>query len=349
MIVIMKDEADSGELDEILELIDEEGYEAHLSRGVEKTIIGLIGQTEGKEQLQERLLAYEQVERVIPVMEPYKLTGWKFAPEKTVINIDGVKIGGKKPVIMAGPCSVEGREQLLAAAEAVKDAGAEVLRGGAFKPRTSPYSFQGLGEKGLELLAEAREKTGLKVVTELMDSDHLELVNSCADIIQIGSRNMKNYSLLKSLGDISTPVMLKRGMASTVKDWLLAAEYIMSQGNQEVILCERGIKTFSEETRYTMDISAIPLVREKSHLPVIADPSHGTGRWELVAPVARAAIAAGADGLLVEVHPWPKKALSDGPQSLKPERFSQMMAEIVSLSEAMGDVEAVNDRINSAV
>lgn len=339
MIIVMESNATESELDEILDLIEEEGFEAHLSPGVEKTIIGLIGDREGKEQLKERLSAYEQVEKVIPVLEPYKLTGWKFSRQKTVIDVDGVKIGGKKPVVMAGPCAVESKEQILTTARIVSEAGAEVLRGGAFKPRTSPYSFQGLGEKGLELLALAREETGLKVITELMDVEHLEIVNEYTDIIQIGSRNMKNYALLKKVGGLDTPVMLKRGMASTIKDWLLAAEYIMSEGNHQVMLCERGIKTFCEETRYTMDLSAIPLVQEKSHLPVIADPSHGTGRWELVAPMARAAIAGGADGLLMEVHPRPKEALSDGQQSLKPERFENLMDELNRMNRALAEVE----------
>ncbi len=339
MIIVMESNATESELDEILELIEEEGFEAHLSPGVEKTIIGLIGDREGKEQLKERLSAYEQVEKVIPVLEPYKLTGWKFSRQKTVIDLDGVRIGGKEPVVMAGPCSVESKEQILTTARIVNEAGAEVLRGGAFKPRTSPYSFQGLGEKGLELLALAREETGLKVITELMDVEHLEIVNEYTDIIQIGSRNMKNYALLKKVGGLDTPVMLKRGMASTIKDWLLAAEYIMSEGNHQVMLCERGIKTFCEDTRYTMDLSAIPLVQEKSHLPVIADPSHGTGRWELVAPMARAAIAGGADGLLMEVHPRPKEALSDGQQSLKPERFENLMDELHRMNRALAEVE----------
>ncbi len=338
MIVIMEYDSTEEELNEILDLIQAENFETHLSQGIEKTIVGLIGDSKGKEQLRNRLLSYDQVEKVIPVMEPYKLTSWKFAPEKTVIEIGEVKIGAKKPVVMAGPCSVENRDQILQTARIVAERGAEVLRGGAFKPRTSPYSFQGLGEKGLELLAMAREETGLKIITELMDTEHTEMVNEYTDIIQIGSRNMKNYALLKEVGKLDTPVMLKRGMASTIKDWLLAAEYIMSEGNQKVMLCERGIKTFCEETRYTMDLSAIPLVREKSHLPIIADPSHGTGRWELVSPMARAAIAAGADGLLVEVHPQPKQALSDGPQSLKPDRFEELMQEIDSLTGGLKEI-----------
>ena len=288
--------------------------------------------------LRDRLKAIPAVEKVITISEPYQLTSRKLKPQGTVIEVGDVKIGGDSPAVMAGPCSVENKEQLMNTARAVRRAGAEILRGGAFKPRTSPYSFQGLGEKGLKLLALARQETGLKVITELMDIEHRDLVAEYADIIQIGSRNMKNYSLLESVGKINKPVMLKRGMASPVKDWLLAAEYIMAQGNHRVMLCERGIKTFGEETRYTMDLSSIPLIKEKSHLPIIADPSHGTGRWELVLPMARAAIACGADGLLVEVHPHPKQALSDGPQSLKPEKFNRLMQELSQL-ESLGSVD----------
>ena len=288
--------------------------------------------------LRDRLKAIPAVVKVITISEPYQLTSRKLKPQGTVIDVGGVKIGGDSPAVMAGPCSVENKEQLMNTARAVRRAGAEILRGGAFKPRTSPYSFQGLGEKGLKLLALARQETGLKVITELMDIEHRDLVAEYADIIQIGSRNMKNYSLLESVGKINKPVMLKRGMASPVKDWLLAAEYIMAQGNHRVMLCERGIKTFGEETRYTMDLSSIPLIKEKSHLPIIADPSHGTGRWELVLPMARAAIACGADGLLVEVHPHPKQALSDGPQSLKPEKFNRLMQELSQL-ESLGSVD----------
>ena len=285
------------------------------------------------QDLSAKLSSYPAVEKIIPVSEPYQLTSRKLNPGGTVIDVDGVKIGSEEPTIMAGPCSVESREQLLETARAVKEAGAEILRGGAYKPRTSPYSFQGLGEEGLELLSLARQETGLKVITELMDIRDRDQVAEHADIIQIGSRNMKNYSLLETLGELDMPVMLKRGMASSVRDWLLAAEYIMAHGNHRVMLCERGIKTFTEETRYTMDLSSIPLVKEKSHLPVIADPSHGTGRWELVLPMARAAVACGANGLLVEVHPRPDQALSDGPQSLKPEKFRRLLQEINKLRQ----------------
>lgn len=267
---------------------------------------------------------------------PYQLTSWEHKKTKTIIELgDGVKIGDQKLTIMAGPCAVENEEQILKTAKLVKAAGAEILRGGAFKPRTSPYSFQGLGEKGLKLLAAAREQTGLKIITELMDVEHLELVNYYTDIIQIGARNMQNYALLKAVGKLDKPVMLKRGMAATIREWLLAAEYIMQAGNQQLILCERGIRTFSQETRNTLDLSSIPLVQQLSHLPVIADPSHGTGRWQLVTPLARAAVAVGADGIMVEVHPQPAVSLSDGSQSLKPNKFRLLMQEVQALKAAL--------------
>jgi 3-deoxy-7-phosphoheptulonate synthase len=246
---------------------------------------------------------------------------------------------------MAGPCSVENRDQIIETAKIVKAGGAQILRGGAFKPRTSPYSFQGLGEEGLKLMAEAREETGLKIVTELMDVEHIDVVCKYTDIIQIGARNMQNYSLLKEIGKLDKPVMLKRGMAATIKEWLLAAEYVMNNGNHDVILCERGVRTFGEETRNTMDLSSIPLVQQLSHLPVIADPSHGTGRWELVTPVARAAVAVGADGIMVEVHPDPQNALSDGPQSLKPKNFQLMMDEINAISKSLHNFETKERKI----
>lgn len=254
----------------------------------------------------------------------------------TVIDLDGVKIGGDKPVIMAGPCAVESREQLMETARAVRAAGATILRGGAYKPRTSPYSFQGLGEEGLKLLAEAREETGLRIVTEMMGLEQMDSVMEYTDIIQIGARNMQNYPLLSAIGELDKPVMLKRGMSATIREWLLAAEYIMNAGNHQVILCERGIRTFSEKTRNTLDLSSIPLVKELSHLPVIADPSHGTGLKDLVAPMSKAAIACGADGLIVEVHPNPEEALSDGPQSLRPEEFEELMQELSLIDSSLG-------------
>ncbi len=256
--------------------------------------------------------------------------------KETVIDLDGVKVGGDKPAIMAGPCAVESREQLMETARAVRAAGATILRGGAYKPRTSPYSFQGLGEEGLKLMAEAREETGLKIVTEMMGLEQMEPVMKYTDIIQIGARNMQNYPLLSAIGELDKPVMLKRGMSATIREWLLAAEYIMNAGNHQVILCERGIRTFSEKTRNTLDLSSIPLVKELSHLPVIADPSHGTGMKKLVAPMSKAAIACGADGLIVEVHPNPEEALSDGPQSLRPEEFEELMQELSLIDSSLG-------------
>ncbi len=255
---------------------------------------------------------------------------------QTVIDLNGVKIGGNKPVIMAGPCAVENREQLMETARSVRAVGATILRGGAYKPRTSPYSFQGLGEEGLKLLAEARKETGLRIVTEMMGLEQMEPVMRYTDIIQIGARNMQNYPLLSAIGKLDKPVMLKRGMSATIREWLLAAEYIMNAGNHQVILCERGIRTFSEKTRNTLDLSSIPLVKELSHLPVIADPSHGTGMKKLVAPMSKAAIACGADGLIIEVHPIPEEALSDGPQSLKPEEFEKLMQELSLIDSSLG-------------
>ena len=257
-----------------------------------------------------------------------KLIKKKSNNKKTLIDLNNIKIGGEKLTIIAGPCAVESEKQLLTTARTVKKAGAHILRGGAFKPRTSPYSFQGLGEKGLKILAQARQETGLKIITELLDINDINLVYNYTDIIQIGARNMQNYPLLKEVGKLNKPIMLKRGISATIREWLLAAEYIISEGNEKVILCERGIRTFTKETRYTMDISSIPLIKQKSHLPIIADPSHGTGRWELVGPLAKAAVAAGADGIMIEVHPEPKKALSDGRQSLKPEKFKNLIEDI---------------------
>jgi len=285
-------------------------------------------------------------ERNMLTTESQRSQSWNFKQEKTVVNLgDGVKIGGSEFTVMAGPCSVESEEQLLKTAEIVKAGGAKILRGGAFKPRTSPYSFQGLGEEGLKIMARAREKTGLKIVTELMDIEHIDVVCQYTDIIQIGARNMQNYSLLKEIGKLDKPIMLKRGMAATIKEWLLAAEYIMNEGNHNVILCERGVRTFGEETRNTMDLSSIPLVQQISHLPVIADPSHGTGRWELVTPVARASAAVGADGIMIEVHPEPENALSDGPQSLKPEKYYSMMEEVAAISNTLDSFESSEKKI----
>ncbi|MGM0602140.1 MAG: 3-deoxy-7-phosphoheptulonate synthase [Bacillota bacterium] len=336
MIAVLRSGESQKCFEKVKKVIKDADYDIHVSKGVEKTIIGLVGDRDNREDLRDKLLTFDCVEKVILILDPYKLVGWDFKPEKTVIDLgDGVTIGGEELTVMAGPCSVESREQILETARIVKKSGADILRGGAFKPRTSPYSFQGLGEIGLKYLAEAREKTGLKIVTELMDLEHIDLLREYTDIIQIGARNMQNYPLLKAVGKLDKAVMLKRGMSATIKEWLLAAEYIMSEGNQQVILCERGIRTFGEETRNTLDLSSIPLVKQQSHLPIIVDPSHGTGRWQLVTSMARAAVAGGADGLMIEVHPEPEKALSDGPQSLKPENFALLMEEISVIHKSL--------------
>lgn len=330
MIAVLKRNASQEDKNKVIEIIRGENFEVHPIQGVEKTVVGVLGDPARRSNLKEKLQTLGAVEKVVLISDPYKLTSWNFKQQKTVIDLgDGVKVGGPELTVMAGPCSVENRDQIIETAKIVKAGGAQILRGGAFKPRTSPYSFQGLGEEGLKLMAEAREETGLKIVTELMDVEHIDVVCKYTDIIQIGARNMQNYSLLKEIGKLDKPVMLKRGMAATIKEWLLAAEYVMNNGNHDVILCERGVRTFGEETRNTMDLSSIPLVQQLSHLPVIADPSHGTGRWELVTPVARAAVAVGADGIMVEVHPDPQNALSDGPQSLKPKNFQLMMVNIL--------------------
>ncbi len=334
MIIVMKMGASEKEIQEVIARVEDMGYKTHLSRGEERTIIGIIGNGRPlNRQLFERLPG---VEKTVPILRPFKLASREFHPQDTVISICDVTIGSKEVVVMAGPCAVESREQTLETARAVKEAGAKILRGGAFKPRTSPYSFQGLGEKGLEILAEAREETGLLVVTEVMSPEKVPLVAKYADILQIGARNMQNYALLHAVGESGKPVLLKRGMMSTIEELLLSAEYILSHGNYQVMLCERGIRTFETYTRNTLDISAVPLLKELTHLPVIVDPSHGTGKWQLVGPVAKAAVAAGADGLLIEVHPHPEEALSDGAQSLKPGNFARLMRELRKVAEAVG-------------
>ncbi|MBI4355170.1 MAG: 3-deoxy-7-phosphoheptulonate synthase, partial [Candidatus Omnitrophica bacterium] len=282
------------------------------------------------------LEVFPGVENVMPDLKPYKLVSREFKPESSVISVGGVKIGGKQLVVMAGPCSVENRQMLLATAKAVKQAGAQVLRGGAFKPRTSPYSFQGLGEEGLKYLREAADANSLKVVTELMDVREVELVEKYADIIQIGARNMQNFNLLKAAGQSKKPVLLKRGLSSTITEFLLSAEYVLAQGNFNVILCERGIRTFETQTRFTLDLAAIPVIKELSHLPVIIDPSHSTGQWQYVAPMAKAGVAGGADGLMIEVHQKPEEALSDGAQSLLPKKFVILMREVRAVARAVG-------------
>jgi 3-deoxy-7-phosphoheptulonate synthase len=334
MIVVMKQAATPAQITNVTARIEQWGCRAHISEGEERTIIGVIGN--GRPLDREPIERMSGVERTVPILRPFKLASRDFHPKDTVIDLNGVAIGGEKVVVMAGPCAVETRDQVMDVAHAVKDSGAKVLRGGAYKPRTSPYSFQGLGEKGLELLAEARDETDLLIVTEVMEPELVPLVSTYADVLQVGARSMQNYALLHAVGEAQKPVLLKRGMMSTMEELLMSAEYILSHGNNRVVLCERGIRTFEPYTRNTLDVSAVPLLKQLSHLPVIADPSHGTGKWELVGPVARAAVAAGADGLLIEVHPHPETALSDGKQSLKPERFAALMETLAPVAAAVG-------------
>jgi 3-deoxy-7-phosphoheptulonate synthase len=333
MIIVMKKDATARQIAGVTARIEAIGRQVHLSQGEERTIIGVVG--DGRPIDRDQIERMAGVERTMPILRPFKLASRDFHAEDMVISLNGVEVGGRRVVIMAGPCSIENREQLLETAHAVKEAGATVLRGGAFKPRSSPYSFQGLGEAGLKILAEAREQTGLLVVTEAMSPEQVPLVSVYADILQIGARNMQNYALLHAVGEAHKPALLKRGMMSTMEELLMSAEYILSHGNNRVMLCERGIRTFEKYTRNTLDINAVPMLKQLSPLPVIVDPSHGTGRWELVGPVARAAIAAGADGLIIETHPHPDQALSDGAQSLKPERFAALVGELRRVAAAL--------------
>lgn len=336
MVIVMKPGATQEEIDRVVEKIRFFGLRPHVSVGEERVIIGAIG-----DESVIRNIPWEAmpgVDRALPIMVPYKLVSRQFKSENTLVRVgEDVVIGGEEIVVMAGPCAVETEEQILKIASAVAASGAKILRGGAFKPRTAPYSFQGLGEEGLKLLAIAREETGLKIVTEVMSDRDVELVYEYADMLQVGTRNMQNFSLLKELGKIDKPVLLKRGMSATVEEWLLAAEYIVSSGNHRVVLCERGIRTFETYTRFTLDLSAVPLVKQLSHLPVVVDPSHGTGRRELVIPMAKAAIAAGADGLMIEVHHDPENSWTgDGRQSLLPDQFDLMMKELRPLAAVLG-------------
>jgi 3-deoxy-7-phosphoheptulonate synthase len=330
----MESKATEGDVQHVISRIEQLGLKAHLSKGVERTIIGVIG----NERLikREQLALLPHVENVIPVLKPYKLSGREFHPQDSIIDVAGVMVGGRNVVVIAGPCSVENEAQLMNTAEAVKSAGAHLLRGGAFKPRTSPYAFQGLGEDGLKLLARAKERTGLGIVTEVMESTEVDLVAEYADLLQVGARNMHNTKLLRSLSKIRKPVLLKRNFAATLNEFLMSAEYILAGGNDQVILCERGIRTFVEYTRNTLDLNIIPAVKQLSHLPIIVDPSHGTGRHDFIIPLSRAAIAAGADGLIVEVHPNPAEAFSDGDQSLTPALFQQLMKESRTIAQAIG-------------
>jgi 3-deoxy-7-phosphoheptulonate synthase len=323
MIVNMSDNATEQEIEHVIERVREAGYQPHVTRGTERTIVAAVGS--GRRHEIEALQVAPGVDNVVPIAQPFKLVSRQVRPHRTVVNVGGVPIGGDQVVVIAGPCSVESREQLLSTAHAVKKAGASLLRGGAYKPRTSPYDFQGLGVEALKILREATEQTGLPVVTEVMSTEDVDLICEYADMLQVGARNMQNFALLRRLATIHKPVLLKRGPSATIKEWLLAAEYLLAGGNRDVVLCERGIKTFETETRNTIDLAAVALARDLSHLPVIADPSHGTGKQSLIAAVSRAAVAVGADGLIIEVHPCPERALSDGPQSLDFAAFEKVM------------------------
>ncbi len=336
MIVVMKSDATEEEIQSVIDKIHESGLEAHLSKGEFRTIIGVIGDEEKIDQLP--MAAMPGVEKVMPVMKPYKLVSREFHPENTVVEVGPAKFGSEQFCVIAGPCAIESEDQLMTCARKVSGAGAAMLRGGAFKPRTSPYSFQGLGEEGLRLLNRAKSITGLPVVTEVLDVRHVVMVANYVDMLQIGARNMQNFLLLREVGMQQKPVMLKRGMSATVEEWLMAAEYIVRGGNRNVILCERGIRTFETATRNTLDLSSVPIIKRLSHLPVIVDPSHATGKREIIADLAKAALAAGADGVMVEIHPDPKTALCDGPQALDFNEFERMMEDLKKLAPAVGRV-----------
>ena len=334
MLVVMKKDSSEQELAGVMQKLTQSGLTGHTSKGVERTVIGVVGQT--YPEMRDTLELLPGVDEVIPISKPYKLSSREFQPENTTIKVGDVVLGGDKLAIIAGPCAVESERQILDTAKAVRAAGACILRGGAFKPSTSPYQFRGLGKQGLEMLAMARAETGLPFITEVLTPQDVELVAEYTDILQVGARNMQNFNLLDEVGKINKPVMLKRGMSATIQEWLLSAEYILSQGNRQLILCERGIRTFETYTRNTLDISAIPIIKKLSHLPVIGDPSHGTGKWYLVTPLALAAVAAGADGLIIEVHPNPDQALKDGAQSLTFENFEQLMQQVAPVAASVG-------------
>ncbi len=335
MIIVMSPDATPEEIEKVENAVREFGYTPHAIVGVERKVIGAVGD----EREKDRLLSIETmggVESVFPILKPYKLASREVKPTDSIIEADGVAIGGPSIAIIAGPCSVESKEQICTTANMVKNSGANFLRGGAYKPRTSPYSFQGMEEDGLKLLASAKETSGLPIVTEVMNPREIDLVAKYADIIQVGARNMQNFSLLKELGKTDKPILLKRGMMNTIKEFLMSAEYVLSEGNTQLILCERGIRTFETATRNTLDISCIPVLKKETHLPIIIDPSHATGHWDMVESMSRASIAAGADGLIIEVHPDPIKAFSDGPQSLKPKNFTRLMENLRPFVELMG-------------
>ena len=334
MIIVMKPGIPAGEELRVKSLMESKGFQIHESRGANFTLFGVVGDTAAFDMNQLRV--YDCIDKVMRVQEPYKRANRMFHPEDSIVDVCGVKVGGKQITVMAGPCSVETREQIIGVAEDVKQMGAAILRGGAFKPRTSPYSFQGLQETGLDLLKEAKAVTGLPIITEIMAADEIERFVEDVDVIQVGARNMQNFELLKELGKTDKPILLKRGLSATIEEWLMSAEYIMAGGNDNVILCERGIRTFENYTRNTLDLSAIPAVKKLSHLPVVVDPSHAAGMWWMVEPLAKAAVAVGADGLIIEVHNDPEHALCDGAQSLKPERFGRLMQDLKIIAGAVG-------------
>ncbi len=334
MVIVMKPHVEEEKIQRVIKRLKEMGFDIHRSDGVTHTILGAIGDKTGIDIRELEVL--DGVHEVVRISTPYKLASRMFKPEDTIIDVKGVKIGGKEVIVAAGPCAVESREQVMIIAEAVKKSGAKILRGGAFKPRTSPYSFQGLGEKGLQYLREAGDRYGLVVITEVIEPGQVPLVGEYTDIFQVGARNMQNFTLLRELGKVNKPVLLKRGMSATIEEWLMASEYILSGGNRNVILCERGIRTFENYTRNTLDISAVPVIKKLSHLPIFTDPSHGTGIRDKVIPMARASVAAGADGIIVEVHHDPEHARSDGAQSLYPDQFDKMMKELRIITKAVG-------------
>ena len=334
MIIVFKPKTKDNDLNRVIEKVENLGLKTHISKGEETTIVGLIGDTT---KVDARMIEVDEaVEKVMHVSEPYKLANRAFHPEDSIIDVAGVKVGGQHLAVIAGPCSVESKEQVIEIAKAAKAAGANMLRGGAFKPRTSPYAFQGMGSEGLDILVAAKEETGLPIVSELMDARYIDEFNEKVDLIQIGARNMQNFDLLKKVGKRCTkPILLKRGLSATFQEWIMSAEYIMASGNPNVILCERGVRTFESYTRNTLDLQAIPVIKELTHLPIIIDPSHAGGKWWLVEPMAKASLAAGCDGLMIEVHNNPEKALCDGPQSLKPEKFETLMKQLTIIADAI--------------
>ena len=337
MIILMKRNATQEQIDQVTEWITSVGYHPHLSQGVERTLIGAIGDDRGKIQLKSAAFL-PGVEQIVPILKPYKLASREFQETDTIVRVGEVRIGGPEFTVIAGPCSIESEEQMMESGYAAKKAGAKILRGGAFKPRTSPYSFQGMEEEGLKLLRKVGDKTGMPVVTEVMNTMDVDLVEQYSDILQIGARNVQNFALLKAVGHCRKPVLLKRGMMTTIEELLMSAEYILSEGNGQIILCERGIRTFETATRNTLDISAVPVLKELTHLPVIIDPSHAAGHAKYVLPLARAAVAVGAHGIIVEIHPEPEKAFSDGAQSLRPEQFYRLMDEVTLLEKTMQEI-----------